>query len=173
MVGVVAHAAPAADAMAHRGRAAAGPDPAARQNESVAHVPTLDSSFQARTGLRYVGGFFALGLGLSALYAATGLGVACPFRLATGWDCPLCGGTRMGGALLRGDLSAAFDFNPLALVLVAALGLVGVAWLVEVLGGPALRLPATIRARLRLSPSRWLVLGLLLATAYTLLRNLL
>ena len=50
------------------------------------------------------------------MFATTGVGVPCPFLALTGWQCPLCGGTRMGGALLHGDLAAAFAFNPLALV---------------------------------------------------------
>jgi hypothetical protein len=139
----------------------------------VVAAPALERSFRARTGAAYVGGFFGLGLGLSALYATTGLGVACPFRAVTGWDCPLCGGTRMGSALLHGDVVTAFAFNPLALVLIAALGAVGVLWTVEALGGPAVRPPALLRfAARRLSSSQWLVVGLVLATGYTVLRNL-
>ena len=69
--------------------------------------------------------FFAGGLALSAVYATTGLGVACPFRALTGWDCPLCGGTRMGAALLHGDLVVAFLANPLALIGLVVLGLLG------------------------------------------------
>ena len=133
----------------------------------------LERRSRARTGVAYLGGFFGLGLGLSALYATTGLGVVCPFRAVTGWDCPLCGGTRMGSALLHGDVATAFAFNPLALVLIAALGVVGVLWTVEALGGPAVRAPAALRAvGRRLSPSQWLVVGLVLAAVYTVLRNL-
>lgn len=147
--------------------------PGARHNDRVVPAPALERSFRARTGVAYVGGFFGLGLGLSALYAATGLGVVCPFRAVTGWDCPLCGGTRMGSALLHGDVVAAFAFNPLALVLIAVLGVVGLLWSVEALGGPAFRLPAGLQvAARRLSPSQWLVVGLVLATVYTVLRNL-
>ena len=148
--------------------------PGARHNGRVVPAPALERSFGARTGVAYVGGFFGLGLGLSALYATTGLGVVCPFRAVTGWDCPLCGGTRMGSALLHGDIAAAFAFNPLALVLIAALGVVGVLWTVEALGGPTVRPPARLRvAARRLSSSEWLIVGLMLATAYTVLRNLL
>ena len=73
----------------------------------------------------YVGAFFAGGLALSALYATTGVGLPCPFRAVTGWDCPLCGGTRMGDALLHGDVLAAFGYNPLALI---GLLIVGRTW---------------------------------------------
>ena len=35
----------------------------------------------------------------------------CPFRMATGWWCPLCGGTRSVAKLLRGDLGSALRYN--------------------------------------------------------------
>ncbi len=119
-------------------------------------------------------GFFAVGLGLSALYATTGVGLVCPFRVATGWDCPLCGGTRMGSALLHGDVSAAFAFNPVALVAVAVLGVLGALWVVEALGGPAVRPPASLRRRLlQTTPTQRLVVLLACGAVYTVLRNLL
>lgn len=127
----------------------------------------------ARGSLAYLGGFFAYGIGLSALYARTGLGLPCPLRSLTGWECPLCGATRMGSALLHGDLASAFADNPvvlLGLVLLTALGLV---WSVEVLRGPRLRLPLRWSERLsRVHPTRWLVLGLSASVVYTVLRNL-
>ncbi|MBW3615006.1 MAG: DUF2752 domain-containing protein [Actinobacteria bacterium] len=54
------------------------------------------------------------------------LGPPCPLKLLTGLDCPLCGATRATHQLLRGDLTAALDFNALyvaALPLVAAVAL--------------------------------------------------
>ena len=84
--------------------------------------------------------FFAGGLALSGLYAATGRGLPCPFRAMTGWDCPLCGGTRMGAALLHGDVQSAFMLNPLALIGLLTLGVLGLLWVVEAAGGPALEL---------------------------------
>ena len=105
----------------------------------VSQASTNGRSFSPRTGLTYVGGFFAGGLGLSVIYAATGLGVSCPFRAVTGWECPLCGGTRMGSALLHGEVGAAVGFNPLALLLVGVIGALGVLWGVEAFGGPAVR----------------------------------
>ncbi len=104
----------------------------------------LRRGFRAGAALRPLTMFFASGLGLSALYASTGVGVGCPFRAVTGWDCPLCGGTRMGSALLHGDVATAFAFNSVALVGIALLGLVGVLWVVEALGGPAVRPPARL-----------------------------
>jgi hypothetical protein len=68
---------------------------------------------------RDVGLLLGLGLLFSAVYALSGplhLGVPCLLKVTTGWDCPLCGATRMGAAMLRGDLQAAWHFNPVALV---------------------------------------------------------
>lgn len=124
--------------------------------------------------LRYVGSFFAAGLGLSVLYATTGVGLPCPFRALTGWECPLCGGTRMGGALLHGEIGAAFAFNPVALIGLGVLAVVGAAWLVELAGGPRVRGPEALRHRLgAVRPNQWLVAGVVFAALYTVLRNLL
>ncbi|WP_432557441.1 DUF2752 domain-containing protein [Granulicoccus sp. GXG6511] len=55
------------------------------------------------------------------VYVVTGEGAPCPFLAVTGWLCPLCGGSRMGGALLRGDVAAAWGWNPYVLVLATVL----------------------------------------------------
>ena len=137
-------------------------------------TPAPESTFRPARGLAYLGGLAGSGLALSALYAVTGLGLPCPFRMATGWDCPFCGGTRLGGALLRGDLVAAFLYNPVVLVGLVVLTVLGVLWTLEALGGPAVRLPARFAARVRrVHPTRWLVLGLVAAAAFVVLRNLL
>ena len=135
---------------------------------------TIALSFRPARAASYVGAFFAGGLGLSALYATTGVGLPCPFRLLTGWNCPLCGGTRMGGALLHGDIAAAWSLNPVALVGLVVIGTLGVLWTLEAAGGPAVRLPRRLRRRLGRVPTyRWLVLTLGLAVVWTVLRNLL
>jgi Protein of unknown function (DUF2752) len=118
--------------------------------------------------------FFAGGLALSAAYATTGFGLPCPFRAVTGWDCPLCGGTRMGDALLHGDVGAAFGFNPLALIGLFIFGTLGALWAVEAAGGPAVRLPGPFAERLRrLRANHWLAAALVVAVVYTFARNLL
>lgn len=61
------------------------------------------------------------------VYLATGQGLPCPFLVVTGWLCPLCGASRMGAAVLRGDLAAAWGWNPFVLVL-AVLGVAGWLW---------------------------------------------
>lgn len=80
----------------------------------------------------------------------------------------------MGGALLHGDIPAAFGYNPLALAGLLILGLLGIFWTVEAAGGPALRLPRSLAERLRrVSLTQWLLIGLLVAVIYTVARNLL
>jgi hypothetical protein len=80
----------------------------------------------------------------------------------------------MGAALLDGDVLAAFGHNPLALIGLLILGLLGVLWAVEAVGGPAVRLPRRLAGRLRrVRPAQWLLIGLVVAVMYTLARNLL
>jgi hypothetical protein len=80
----------------------------------------------------------------------------------------------MGSALLHGDVQAAFLFNPLALLGLLVLGLLGVLWVVEAAGGPAVRLPSSVAAGLRrVRPGQWLGLGLAVAVIYTIARNVL
>lgn len=132
--------------------------------------PPAVRPFRPRTGLAWLAGVAASGLGLSAVYAQTGLGLPCPFRALTGWWCPLCGGTRMGAALLHGDVVAAFWFNPLALVGLLAATLVGICWLVEAAGGPAARLPGALR---RVRPGTWWIVLGIVALVFTVARNIL
>jgi hypothetical protein len=47
----------------------------------------------------------------------------------------------MGAALLHGNVADAWMANPFVFTLLAGLGLACLCWLVEVLGGPAIRLP--------------------------------
>lgn len=46
----------------------------------------------------------------------------CPFRLLTGWDCPGCGSQRTLHALLHGQVSEAFMYNPLLVLSLPYLG---------------------------------------------------
>jgi hypothetical protein len=80
----------------------------------------------------------------------------------------------MGDALLHGDIQAAFGFNPLALIGLLVVGVLGVVWGVEAVGGPAVRPPRRLAERLRrIGPARWLMVGLLVAVIYTIVRNIL
>jgi hypothetical protein len=139
----------------------------------VASATHVESRFRPDTGLKWIGGFFAYGLGMTVLYASTGVGLPCPFRMVTGWNCPLCGGTRMGDALLHLDIGAAFAYNPMALVGLLVLATLGVLWTVQLAGGPAVRLPKRVRDRLTaVRPTTWLAAGVVGMVGYTILRNL-
>ncbi len=79
----------------------------------------------------------------------------------------------MGAALLHGDLPAAYTSNPVALIILVLLAALALLWAIDVLGGPAARLPRRVTTRLKAVPGvAWALLTLLLAVVYTLLRNL-
>jgi hypothetical protein len=87
----------------------------------------------------------------------------CPFRAATGLDCPLCGATRAAHHLFRGDVIGALGYNAL-FVVIAPLLLAG-AFLVarQAFGGPVVRMPR---------PSRRTVLMVLtVVVVFTVVRN--
>jgi hypothetical protein len=143
------------------------------QNGRVVVTRVAARAVPDRSRLLVGAGVLAAGLTLSAVYATTGAGVPCPFLALTGWSCPLCGGTRMGSALLHGDLSAAFAFNPLALIGVAVLVVLTALWGVAAAGGPSVRPPRVLADWAgRVGATRWLVIGLVMATVYAVLRNL-
>ena len=72
------------------------------------------------------GALLALGLGYALWIRFTGLGVPCPFHAVTGWLCPGCGVTRMCLALLRWDWPAAWNANPVLLMMLPVLAVLGV-----------------------------------------------
>ncbi|SDE39479.1 Protein of unknown function [Auraticoccus monumenti] len=130
-------------------------------------------SRRAGTRLAGVGVVAASGLALSALYQFTGLGIACPFLQLTGWECPLCGGTRMGAALLRGDVAAAWYLNPVALVGLGVLAVLSLVWFAQWRGVRGPGVPRRWRAALRSVPDAvWTTLWLGGAVVWTLARNL-
>jgi hypothetical protein len=130
--------------------------------------------FDPVRGLKWLGAFGGFGISVSALYAATGVGFPCPLVLLTGWECPLCGGTRLGSALLHGEIGQAFHYNPAVFVMLALFTLLAVLWVVEMKGGPKVRPPRAIGERLvRVHPTRWTVTAVAFGLAYTVARNLL
>ena len=56
------------------------------------------------------------------------LGPPCPLRTVTGVPCPFCGMSRGVTALVHGQLSAAFTYNPGAFLVVAMAIVLLVAW---------------------------------------------
>ncbi|MFZ1410583.1 MAG: DUF2752 domain-containing protein [Micropruina sp.] len=126
------------------------------------------SAFDPRVALRRVGGFFLAGTALSGLAATTGWGVPCPWRSLTGTLCPFCGATTLGVRLLHLDPIGAFWANPFVFVALAVLALLVIAWVVELLGGPAVRPPP----RLRASNDQWYAALGVLGVTFAVLRNL-
>jgi hypothetical protein len=88
----------------------------------------------------------------------------CPFRQATGWWCPGCGGLRCVHALSHGEFTGALHDNLLAVVLFAVLGVLWVRWVFAALTGG--RAP-----RVAVGPARLVALVVVLL-AFTVLRNL-
>lgn len=86
----------------------------------------------------------------------------CPFRAATGWCCPLCGGLRGAYALTRFDFAGALRDNAL---LIAALPFLAAYW-VDWLARASVGLP---RRQLKRGTRVWLVI---IAVGFTLVRNL-
>ena len=86
----------------------------------------------------------------------------CMFHVVTGLDCPGCGGLRAAHQLLHGNIRAAFQLNPLAVMLLPVMLVGGLYWLI------ARRSPASAVLR---KPG---VLGMfaVVVIAFGLLRNL-
>ena len=88
------------------------------------------------------------------------IGLPCPLKAFTGLDCPLCGATRATFALFRGDVTTAFDFNPLYVSLLPVIAVLAVMWVVT------RRQPALLQ-------SPWLPrVALAVAVAFGVVRNL-
>lgn len=80
-----------------------------------------------------IGGAIWLRLGFPTL--------RCPFLAVTGYPCLTCGATRSAIAVLHGNFSTAWLWNPLALVALCGVGLFDVyAAIVLITRGPRLRL---------------------------------
>jgi hypothetical protein len=105
------------------------------------------------------------------VYAVTGHGLPCPFLTVTGWLCPLCGGSRMGAALLAGDLPGGWGWNPFALVAMACLGLVWMWTAVRVVTRRPAGLPGLLARLDQLRPTTMLWLILVPAVIFAALRN--
>jgi hypothetical protein len=86
-----------------------------------------------------VAGVVWLGLGLPTL--------RCPFLSVTGYPCLTCGATRCAIALLHGDFSMAWSWNPLALVALCGVALFDLYALIVLLArAPRLRMIDWTRA---------------------------
>lgn len=108
-----------------------------------------------------------IGVSLAAVKASTGFGIPCPWRALTHTLCPFCGSTSLGVALLHGDFAAAWSANQFVFVVLAGLVVVSLAWLVELLGGPAVRLPGPLTGQ-----RRWYAVLGVAAILFAVVRNL-
>jgi hypothetical protein len=133
-----------------------------------------------------VAGAVALALAVTLVAVAPGLLPAagiilppCPFKALTGLACPGCGSVRAVQQLLHGDLMAALDLNPLAVVLLPL-----VAWQLAAMAFSSLRVkracsgcPSGRGSRLRSLwgplEARWSAGAVLVAVAaFWVLRNI-
>lgn len=112
-------------------------------------------------------------LAAGGVYVVTGQGVPCPFLALTGLLCPVCGSSRMGAALLRGDVAGAWGWNPFMLVLGVALMLVWVWTGARLVAGRPVGLPGPLGFLDRLSPLALVVLLGVPALVFAVLRNVL
>lgn len=110
-------------------------------------------------------------LAAGGVYALTGVGVPCPFLAATGWLCPVCGSSRMGVALLHGDVAAAWGWNPFMLVLGVVLGLLWGWTGLRLLQRRPAGLPGPLALLDRLSPLQVLLVIGLPALVFSVIRN--
>lgn len=88
----------------------------------------------------------------------------CTFHQLTGWQCPGCGSQRALHALLHGDFSAAWGFNPFIFFIVPAAVALGA---IEAL---RMRFPRLYSAVYR--PATFIII-LILIIGWTIARNLL
>ncbi len=124
---------------------------------------------RARERLKTSTAVAVVGAGLVGLYSVSHWGIACPFLAITGWQCPLCGGTRMAVDLASGDVAAAWQHNAVALVAVATLLIAMVWWAGQAVG---------LRGTARWSAPNWLSqphvyrVVVVVAAVWTVTRNL-
>jgi hypothetical protein len=88
----------------------------------------------------------------------------CPWKLATGLDCPMCGATRAVHSLLRGDVVGAMDHNLLFVLLVPVFLYAFVAWTASRFGRPLPPVPIS-------SPRVWVPLAVVMVV-FTVVRNI-
>lgn len=128
------------------------------------------------TGLHRFGWLTLFGATCAAaggVFALTGRGVPCPFLMVTGWLCPVCGASRMGVALLHGDLSGAWSANPFVLLLGPVLALVWGWTGLQLLRRRSVALPTPAGRWLeRAAPWRAILLIVAPGLAWMLVRNL-
>ena len=110
------------------------------------------------------GGALLVGCVAAAVIDPTGGPTICPFKVATGYDCPGCGGTRAAHKLFTGHLGAALDHNVLAVLAMPVILWGLFVALTRAFGGPAWR-------GFSLSP-RWTAIAASALVVFCVVRNL-
>ncbi len=82
---------------------------------------TSEAKSRLKRLLLQAGLILVIGLAYAVFVGLTGLSIPCPVRALTGLLCPGCGVTRLCMALLRLDFAAAWDANPVLLLLLPVL----------------------------------------------------
>ena len=100
---------------------------------------------------------------LAAVVDPTHGPILCPFRLATGLDCPLCGATRAVHSFATGHPLRALDHNLLIGIAIPIAIVALVVWLVAAMRGRAVRWPTVPRGA-------WITPALVVA-GFWILRN--
>lgn len=100
---------------------------------------------------------------LAAVVDPTHGPILCPFRLATGLDCPLCGATRAVHSFATGHPLRALDHNLLIGIAIPIAIVALVVWLVAAMRGRAVRWPTVPRGA-------WITLALVVG-GFWILRN--
>lgn len=132
-------------------------------------VPTLatPNTAHARHRLKSLATVGLIGIGLSATFRFTGVGLPCPWRALTGTLCPFCGSTRLGAHLLNLDVASAWTDNAFVFSLAIGVGVAAIFWTVEAFGGPRISLP-----RWATDQRIWLPALAAIAVAFMIFRNL-
>ena len=82
---------------------------------------TSEAKHRLKRLLLRAGLILGIGLAYAVFVRLSGRSIPCPIHAVTGLLCPGCGVTRMCLALLRLDFSAAWDANPVLLLLLPVL----------------------------------------------------
>jgi len=82
---------------------------------------TSEAKHRLKRLLLLAGLILGIGLAYAVFVRLSGLSIPCPFHAVTGLFCPGCGVTRMCLALLRLDFAAAWQANPVLLLLLPVL----------------------------------------------------
>lgn len=141
--------------------------PASLSSDESRSYDSMKSSEVLLPGRRdaLLGGVIILG-GAALLGAVdtTGQRTLCPFRLATGLDCPFCGGTRATNSFLNAHIGRAFDHNVLVALLLPVALLIGALLLWRGVTGRGWRVSMPTR-------NVWILLGCITGI-FWLVRNL-